>query len=109
MYSHDPKHQEFWKAMGNPGHCESYPEEAGESRGCCPLTANHWTSLIGNLPPHWLGVAANEACPLCGNARMDDDQLLQCTGLDAYTNDDVVSRYWEARRQMVKKPSTGVE
>ncbi|GFS55999.1 reverse transcriptase [Trichonephila clavipes] len=29
---------------------------------------------------HWLGVAANEACPTCDHARMDDDHLLQCTG-----------------------------
>ncbi|GFX29750.1 uncharacterized protein TNCV_2750841 [Trichonephila clavipes] len=46
--------------------------------------------------------------PLCGHARMDDDHLLQCTGLDEYPTDNVVSRYWEARCQMVKKPSTGV-
>ncbi|GFY29482.1 reverse transcriptase [Trichonephila clavipes] len=57
---------------------------------------------------HWLGVAANEACPLCGFARMDGDHLLQCTGLVEYPADDIVSRYWEARCQMVKTPSTGV-
>ncbi|GFW32295.1 reverse transcriptase [Trichonephila clavipes] len=45
---------------------------------------------------------------LCGHARMDGELLLQCTGLDKYPTDDVVSRYWEARRQMVKKPRTGV-
>ncbi|GFW15180.1 reverse transcriptase [Trichonephila clavipes] len=33
---------------------------------------------------HWLGVAANEACPICGHARMHGDHLLQCTGLDEY-------------------------
>ncbi|GFU13583.1 cuticle protein 10.9 [Trichonephila clavipes] len=55
-----------------------------------------------------LGVAANEACPLCDHARMDDDPLFQRTGLDKYPADDIVSRYWEAWRQMVKKPSTGV-
>ncbi|GFY07253.1 reverse transcriptase [Trichonephila clavipes] len=57
---------------------------------------------------HWLGVAANKACTLCGHARMDGDHLLQCTGLDEYLADDIVSRYWEARRQIVKKPSMGV-
>ncbi|GFT24886.1 reverse transcriptase [Trichonephila clavipes] len=57
---------------------------------------------------HWLGLAANETCPLCGHARMDGDHLLQCTGLEEYPTDDIVSRYWEARRQMVKKPNTGV-
>ncbi|GFX37949.1 reverse transcriptase [Trichonephila clavipes] len=57
---------------------------------------------------HWLGVAANEAYPLCGHARMDGDHLPQCTGLAAYPTDDIISRYWEARRQTVKKPSMGV-
>ncbi|GFU13765.1 hypothetical protein TNCV_939781 [Trichonephila clavipes] len=56
---------------------------------------------------HWHGVAANEACPPCSHARMDDDYLLQCTGLVEYSADDNVSPYWEARRQM-KKTSTGV-
>ncbi|GFT81190.1 reverse transcriptase [Trichonephila clavipes] len=42
---------------------------------------------------HWLGLAAVEACPLCGYARMDDDHLLQCTGLDDYPTDDIVSWY----------------
>ncbi|GFX97363.1 reverse transcriptase [Trichonephila clavipes] len=57
---------------------------------------------------HWPGTAANEACPLCGHVRMDGDHLLQCTGLVEYPADDIASRYWEARRQMVKKPSKGV-
>ncbi|GFV38070.1 reverse transcriptase [Trichonephila clavipes] len=49
---------------------------------------------------HWLGVAANEACPLtCSNALDSMNTRLI----------DIVRRYWEARRQMVKKPSTGVE
>ncbi|GFT79032.1 reverse transcriptase [Trichonephila clavipes] len=43
-------------------------------RGCVPF----------GVYLHWLGVSANVACPLCGHARMDDDQLLQCTGLDEY-------------------------
>ncbi|GFV20520.1 reverse transcriptase [Trichonephila clavipes] len=57
---------------------------------------------------YWLGMAANEAYPLCGDARMDDDHPLRCTGLVEYPFDDIVSRYWEVRRQMVKKPSPGV-
>ncbi|GFW75772.1 reverse transcriptase [Trichonephila clavipes] len=57
---------------------------------------------------HWLGVTANEACPLYGHARMDGDHILQCTGLVEYPADDIVCRYWEARHQMVKKTSTGV-
>ncbi|GFT83565.1 reverse transcriptase [Trichonephila clavipes] len=51
---------------------------------------------------HWLGL------PTLQTARMDSDHLLQCTGLDEYPADDIVSRYWEAWCQMVKKPSTGV-
>ncbi|GFV15734.1 reverse transcriptase [Trichonephila clavipes] len=56
---------------------------------------------------HWLGLAANEACTLCGHARVDGDHLFQCTGLYEYPTDDIVSRYSEARRQMVKKSSRG--
>ncbi|GFS53462.1 reverse transcriptase [Trichonephila clavipes] len=57
---------------------------------------------------HWLGVATNEACSIYAHVRRDGVHLLQCTGLVEYPADDIVSRYWEARRQMVKKPSTGV-
>ncbi|GFW94272.1 hypothetical protein TNCV_1432111 [Trichonephila clavipes] len=39
---------------------------------------------------------------------VDGDHLLQCTQFNEYPTDNVVSRYWEARRQMAKKPSTGV-
>ncbi|GFY30877.1 reverse transcriptase [Trichonephila clavipes] len=42
---------------------------------------------------HWLDMAADEACPLCGHAIMDDDHLLQCTGLNEYPTDDIVNRY----------------
>ncbi|GFW76413.1 hypothetical protein TNCV_1581921 [Trichonephila clavipes] len=48
------------------------------------------------------------AYPRCGHARMDGDHLLQFTGFTEYPADNIVSRYCEARRQMVKKPSTGV-
>ncbi|GFX99748.1 reverse transcriptase [Trichonephila clavipes] len=91
--------------MGNFG---PNPEAPGERRGCCPLSLSYPVHdfLGGYL--HWLGVAANEAYPLCGHDRMDGDRLLQCTGLNEYLADDIVSRYWEAGRQMVKKPSTGV-
>ncbi|GFW91531.1 hypothetical protein TNCV_3376941 [Trichonephila clavipes] len=53
-------------------------------------------------------LAADEVCPLCGRARMDDDHLFLCAGLDEYPTDHVDSRNWEAWRQMVKKPSTDV-
>ncbi|GFY04773.1 hypothetical protein TNCV_420271 [Trichonephila clavipes] len=58
---------------------------------------------------HWFGVAANEACPLCGRARMDGDHLLQCTGLNEYPANDIVSRYWEAWSLMIKntRPDVG--
>ncbi|GFV82182.1 reverse transcriptase [Trichonephila clavipes] len=45
---------------------------------------------------HWLGLATNEACPLGGYARVDDDYLLEFTELDEYPADDIISRYWEA-------------
>ncbi|GFY24853.1 reverse transcriptase [Trichonephila clavipes] len=51
---------------------------------------------------HWLGVTAKVACPLCGNARMDGDHLFQCTRLDEYPADDIVSRYWESNCQEAK-------
>ncbi|GFX35495.1 reverse transcriptase [Trichonephila clavipes] len=57
---------------------------------------------------HWLDLVDEVACPLYGHARMDGDHLLQCTELDEYPTGNIVSRYWEARRQMVVKPITGV-
>ncbi|GFW33492.1 hypothetical protein TNCV_2210271 [Trichonephila clavipes] len=39
---------------------------------------------------------------------MEGNHLLQNSGLDDYTADDIVSRYWEARCRMVKNPSTGI-
>ncbi|GFU42825.1 hypothetical protein TNCV_3140071 [Trichonephila clavipes] len=41
---------------------------------------------------HWLRLAANEANLLCGHARMDGDDFLQCTGFYEYPTDDVISR-----------------
>ncbi|GFW46685.1 reverse transcriptase [Trichonephila clavipes] len=100
---HDPKNEEFWKASGNSGYYGPNPKAPRESRSCRPTTGHDF--LVVYL--HWLGVAANEVCPICGHARKDDDHLLQCSGLDEHPADDIVSRYWEARRPMVKKPSTG--
>ncbi|GFY16507.1 reverse transcriptase [Trichonephila clavipes] len=57
---------------------------------------------------HPLGLAADEAFSLSGHARMNGDYLLQCTGLDEYPTDNVISWYWEADHQMVKKPSTSI-
>ncbi|GFT68269.1 reverse transcriptase [Trichonephila clavipes] len=44
---------------------------------------------------HCLDLAAEEAYLLCGHTRIDDDHLIQSTGLEFPTN-DVVSRFWEA-------------
>ncbi|GFX45606.1 hypothetical protein TNCV_175991 [Trichonephila clavipes] len=33
---------------------------------------------------------ADEACPLCGHVKMDDDHRLQCTGPHEFSTDDVV-------------------
>ncbi|GFV73613.1 reverse transcriptase [Trichonephila clavipes] len=57
---------------------------------------------------YWFRLAADEACPLCGFARRDGDQLLHFTGLGDYPTADVISWYWEARRQMVNYPSKRV-
>ncbi|GFV34555.1 hypothetical protein TNCV_1448611 [Trichonephila clavipes] len=37
------KYEEFWKAMGNSGHCGPKTEAPGESRDCYPLSPNYWT------------------------------------------------------------------
>ncbi|GFV36383.1 reverse transcriptase [Trichonephila clavipes] len=42
---------------------------------------------------HWLGVAANNICPLRGHAIMSGYHLLQCTRLIEYPADDTVSWY----------------
>ncbi|GFV53787.1 reverse transcriptase [Trichonephila clavipes] len=55
---------------------------------------------FGGVHVHWIGLAADEACWFCGHVRMDGDHLLQCTGLDEYPTDDIVSWYWEALRRM---------
>ncbi|GFT32436.1 reverse transcriptase [Trichonephila clavipes] len=57
---------------------------------------------------HWLCLAVDEACPLCGRARIDSDHLLLCSELVEYMTHDIVSRYWEAPCQRAKKPSKGV-
>ncbi|GFU69031.1 hypothetical protein TNCV_3785521 [Trichonephila clavipes] len=80
--------------MANPGHCGSYPEAPGESRGCC-LTIRH--DFLG-VYLHCLGLAEDEISSLCGYARTDGDQVLQSTGLDEYPTVDVILR--KGRRQL---------
>ncbi|GFX61596.1 hypothetical protein TNCV_5110831 [Trichonephila clavipes] len=78
--------------MGNSAYCGSNPEAHGAR---FRLTTGH--DFLG-VYLHWLGLAVNEACPLCGPARMDGDHPLQCAGLDEYpaeyimlSNDDDLS------------------
>ncbi|GFV72760.1 hypothetical protein TNCV_5038391 [Trichonephila clavipes] len=87
--------------MENPVHCGSNPEALGEGRGRCPLSHFHRTRVY----LHWIGQAADEACPFCGHARLDGDSMFQCTGLDVHPADDVMSRYW---RQKIKVSSTSI-
>ncbi|GFT76553.1 reverse transcriptase [Trichonephila clavipes] len=75
--------------MGNSGHCGPNPEALGDSRGFRLTTGDDFLGVY----LHWLGLAANEACLLCGHARMDGDHLLQCTRLDEYPTHDILSRY----------------
>ncbi|GFV15124.1 reverse transcriptase [Trichonephila clavipes] len=93
-----------WDTLANVGPIPKYLEKF-EAVARFRLTTGH--DFLG-VYLHLLGAAANEVCPLCGHVRMDGDHLLQCTELDKYPIGDIVSQYWEARRQMVKKPSTGV-
>ncbi|GFT67110.1 hypothetical protein TNCV_1892261 [Trichonephila clavipes] len=89
-----------------------------ESHGkLCPLLVQSrgtWRELRllpAFSPPDmtfWQYTSTGLACPLCGYARMDSDHLLQCTGLDEYPTEDIVSPYWEVWCQMVKKPNTNV-
>ncbi|GFY19606.1 reverse transcriptase [Trichonephila clavipes] len=80
--------------------------ERAKAVGHFRLTTGH--EFLG-VHLHWLSVDANEACPLCDHARMDGDLLLQRTGLDEYPPDDIVSRYWEARHQMVKNQARALD
>ncbi|GFW43007.1 reverse transcriptase [Trichonephila clavipes] len=93
-----------WETLTTVGPIPMYLERA-EAVARFRLTTRH--DFLGAYL-HWLRGAANEACPICGHARMNSALLLQCTGLYKYPADDIVSRYWEARRQTAKKPSTGV-
>ncbi|GFV79412.1 transposable element Tcb2 transposase [Trichonephila clavipes] len=80
-------------------------ERAGAvARFCLTTGYDFWEIYL-----HWLDLAADEACPLCSYARTDGDPLLQCSGLDEYPTGDIVSRHWEARRQMVKSQARALD
>ncbi|GFV18845.1 reverse transcriptase [Trichonephila clavipes] len=93
-----------WITVATAGQISRHLERA-KAVACFRLTTGH---DFLKVCLHWLGVAANEVCPICDHARMDGDPLLQRTEHDECLADDIVSQYWETRRQMDKKPSTGV-
>ncbi|GFX41443.1 reverse transcriptase [Trichonephila clavipes] len=70
-----------WETLATGGPIPRHLERA-EAVARFRLTTGH--DFIGRHDTHWLGLAANEACPLCGHARMDGNHLLQCTGLNDY-------------------------
>ncbi|GFU75054.1 reverse transcriptase [Trichonephila clavipes] len=95
---HDSKFQETWKTKGNPDLISKHLKKAEAVARFCLTTEHDFLGVYLNC----LGQAADEPCPLCGHARMDDDHLLQCTELDEYPTDDVARWHWETQRQLVK-------
>ncbi|KMQ82368.1 reverse transcriptase [Lasius niger] len=93
-----------WETLAAVGPIPRHIERA-EAVARFRLTTGH--DFLG-VHLHFLDLAADEACQLCGHARMDGDHLKQCTALALHPADDVVSRYWEARRQMAERPRMGV-
>ncbi|GFS87676.1 reverse transcriptase [Trichonephila clavipes] len=102
-YTAITSHGKPWETLATVDPISRHLERA-ETVACFHLTTGY--DFLG-VYLHWLRVAVNEDSPLCGHARMADNHLPQCTGLDEYSADDIISRLWEARRQMVKKPSSG--
>ncbi|GFX65039.1 reverse transcriptase [Trichonephila clavipes] len=93
-----------WETLATVGPIPRHLERS-EAVACFRLTTGH--DFLG-VYLHWLAVDTNEVCPICGHARKDGVHLLQRSGFDEYPADDIVSRYWETGRQVVKKPSTDV-
>ena len=91
-----------WETLATVGPIPRHLERA-EAVARFRLTTGH--DFLG-VYLHWLGLAADEVCPLGGHARMDGDHLKHCVALNQHPTDDIVSRYWEARRQMVERPRT---
>ncbi|GFY01720.1 hypothetical protein TNCV_1467121 [Trichonephila clavipes] len=94
---------EVLKSHGNSGHCGPNPKSHGESAEAVAffrLTTGH---DFLEVYLHWLGVAANEAGTLCDHA-----EWIATTFSIALDSMNIVSPYWEARRQMVKRSSMGV-
>ncbi|GFW60985.1 reverse transcriptase [Trichonephila clavipes] len=76
-----------WKTLATAG---PIPRHLEKVEGVSRFRLSTGYEFLGVY--HWLSLAAEEACPLCDHARIDGDHLLQCTGLDEYPTDDVVSR-----------------
>lgn len=93
-----------WETLATIGPIPRHLERA-EAVARFRLTTGH--DFLG-VHLHRLGLAADETCPLCGHVRMDGEHLEHCSALLQHPTDDVVSRYWEARRQMAERPRTGV-
>ncbi|GFW13821.1 reverse transcriptase [Trichonephila clavipes] len=87
------KNQKSWKAIGNLDHFESIPRylERAEAPARFRLITGH--DFLG-VYLHWLGLSAEVVCPQRGHARMDEDHLLQCRGLEEHLIDDVTNRSW---------------
>ncbi|GFV94842.1 hypothetical protein TNCV_1028401 [Trichonephila clavipes] len=66
-----------------------------------PLDMTFWNILQLGWP------GCGRVLPLCGHPRKNGDHQLQRTGLYEYPAYDIVSWYWKARSQMIKKPRSG--
>ncbi|GFT21887.1 uncharacterized protein TNCV_3179831 [Trichonephila clavipes] len=81
-----------WETLAFMGPIPRHLERA-EAVACFRLTTGH--DFLG-VYLHWLGVAANEAYPLCGHARLDGDHLLQCIRLiRLMTSRKEISEIWD--------------
>ncbi|GFT98993.1 transposable element Tc1 transposase [Trichonephila clavipes] len=101
--------ENVWDALGRQVAGRNYPPT--NKNTLIRALTEEWDKLHQQLLDNvvqihlpWLDLAAATPCT-CQNGWL---HLLQCTGLDEYLTDDIVSRYWEARREMVKKSSMGV-
>ncbi|GFV69196.1 reverse transcriptase [Trichonephila clavipes] len=93
-----------WETLAIVGPIPRHLERAEAVASFCLNTGYEFLGVY----LHWFGMAANEVCSLCDHVRMHGNHLLQYTGLDEYSTDDIDSRYWEDRHRMVKNPITGI-
>ncbi|GFW04947.1 hypothetical protein TNCV_4881821 [Trichonephila clavipes] len=76
--------------MGNSGHCGSNPDAPDRAHAAIRFRITTGHVFLG-VYLHWLDLAADEIYPMCGYVRVDGVHLLQCTGLDEYPIDNIVS------------------